>query len=56
MSKEVHTNDGELDPGQQERPLETAAVKNESHLSLTPARNVQSICPREARAGLLSRG
>ena len=54
MPEEVHTNDGELNLGQQGRPLEATAVENEGHLSLTPARDVQSICPREARAGLLS--
>jgi hypothetical protein len=27
VSQEIHANDGELDPGQQKRPLETAAVE-----------------------------
>jgi hypothetical protein len=27
VSQEIHADDGELDPGQQKRPLETAAVE-----------------------------
>jgi len=55
VSKKIDTKDGELDLGKQESPLETAAVEDKGHLSLSPARDVKSVCTSETRAQRLAK-